>query len=207
MCPSGAIAVSGELVSAGEIVEEVAKDWLFYNNSGGGVTISGGEPLLQSEFVAQVFEACKERGIHTVLDTSGYAPWNVIEPVLKYVDLVLYDLKHIDTETHKRRTGASNELILTNLQKTAHKVRTWIRIPVIPGFNDSDSDIRRIVDFVSPLPVEKVSILPYHGFGQAKYESLGIEYPMKETSPPRDERMSALGKIVSSAGLTCTIKH
>ncbi len=95
VCPSGAIAVSGELMSTGEIVQEVAKDQLFYNNSGGGITISGGEPLLQSEFVAQVFEACKERGIHTVLDTSGYAPWNAIEPVLEYVDLVLYDLSSI----------------------------------------------------------------------------------------------------------------
>ncbi|MFC2000074.1 radical SAM protein [Chloroflexota bacterium] len=167
----------------------------------------GGEPLLQWEFIAQVFGACKERGIHTALDTSGYAPWNTIEPVLKHVDLVLYDLKHMDPEIHERCTGASNELVLSNLQKTVHEVRTWIRIPVIPGFNDSDSDIQRIVDFVSPLPVEKVSIIPYHGFGQAKYESMGIEYPVKGTPPPSDDRIGAVCEIVSNVGLTCTVRY
>ncbi len=135
------------------------------------------------------------------METTGYAPWTKLESILQYVDLVLFDLKHMDPEIHKRRTGVSNKLILSNLYKTANKVRTWIRIPVIPGFNDSDLDIQRIVDFVSTLPVEKVSILPYHGWGESKYEALGRIYPMKETQPHSEERVNKIceiGRLIAS---------
>jgi pyruvate formate lyase activating enzyme len=206
-CLNGAIHVSGETVEVDELVREVAKDELFFKNSGGGLTLSGGEPLLQWEFVAQVFEACKKRGIHTALDTTGYAAWEQLDAVLNYSDLVLYDVKHMDPEIHLRRTGVSNALILENLSKTARRVRTWIRIPIIPGFNDTDSDLRRIVDYVAALPVEKVSILPYHGWGQAKFEALGSEYPLTEISPPLDERIEEICTIVKSAGFECTVKY
>lgn len=206
-CPNGAIHVLGETVEVEEFVREVAKDELFFKNSGGGITLSGGEPLLQWEFVAQVFEACKQRSIHTTLDTTGYAAWEKLDAVLNYTDLVLYDVKHMDSEIHRRRTGVSNELILENLSKTAHRVRTWIRIPIIPTFNDTDSDLRRIIDHVATLPVEKVSILPYHGWGQAKYEALGIEYPLTEISPISDERIEEICTLVTSAGLECTVKY
>ena len=207
VCPNGAIIISGKSMSVDEVVQELARDRLFYENSGGGVTISGGEPLMQAEFVAQAFEACKEKGIHTALDTTGLAPWETMESVLEHVDLVLYDLKHMDPEIHKRRTGVSNELILSNLQKTAHKIRTWVRIPVIPGFNDSDLDIQQIVDFSATLPVEKVSLLPYHGWAHAKYEALGIEYPMKGSQPPSDERINEICEMVTCARLKCTIQY
>ena len=206
-CPNGAIVISGEYKSVEEVVEEVAKDSLFYRISGGGVTISGGEPLAQSEFVAQVLKGLKEKGIHTALDTTGCAPWEKMERVLEYVDLVLFDLKHVDPEIHRQRTGVGNELILRNLQKTAYKTRTWVRVPVIPGFNESDSDIQRIADFCSTLPVEKLSLLPYHGWAEAKYETLGREFPTKDIQPPSDERMKELCEIVTAAGLKCTIKY
>lgn len=207
ICPNAAIIISGRYISVNELVQEVARDLPFFRNSKGGITISGGEPLLQWEFVAQVFKECKAKGIHTTLDTSGYSAWEKMESVLEYVDLVLYDLKHIDPEIHKRQVGKSNKLIISNLQKTTRKVRTWVRIPIIPGFNDSDSHIQRIVDFSSTLPVEKVSILPYHDWGKLKYDALGKEYTIKETQPLSDERLNEIRHMVTTAGLNCTINY
>ncbi len=207
VCDNEAIYASGTYMRVDEIVAEVIKDKIFYKNSGGGVTFSGGEPLLQREFLGQVLESCKQNGVHTALDTTGYAPWENIESVINYVDLVLFDVKHMDPEIHRHRTGVSNELILGNLQRIASKVKTWVRIPVIPGFNDTDSDILQIADFVSTLGVEKVSLLPYHGLGQAKCEALGREYRMKPASHLSDEQTNRLCQIVKTAGLMCTVKH
>jgi pyruvate formate lyase activating enzyme len=207
LCSTGALAVSGTHLTVGDLVHEVEKDRPFYKNSGGGVTISGGEPLLQWEFVAQVFRACRDKGIHTALDTSGHAPWENLESVLEHVDLALYDVKHMDSDVHRRRTGAGNELILSNLERSARKLRTWIRIAVVPGFNDSDADVRRIADFAFPLGVEKVSLLPYHGWGEARYRAMGREYPMKGANTLSDDRMAELCAIVTTAGLKCTVKH
>lgn len=207
LCSTGALAVSGTYLTVGDLVREVEKDSLFYKNSGGGVTISGGEPLLQWEFVAQAFRACQDKGIHTALDTTGHAPWNIVESVLEHVDLLLYDVKHMDSDIHRRRTGAGNELILSNLERSARKARTWIRVAVVPGFNDSDLDVRRIADFVVPLGVEKVSLLPYHGWGETRYRAMGREYPMKGTTALSDDRMAELCAIVTSVGLKCSVKH
>jgi pyruvate formate lyase activating enzyme len=206
-CSTGALAVSGTQMTVSDLVGEVEKDEPFFRNSGGGITISGGEPLLQWEFAAQVFRACRDKGIHTTLDTSGHAPWEHVEAVLEHADLVLYDVKHIDPDIHRQQTGVGNDLILRNLERTARRVRTWIRIAVVPGFNDSDSDVRRIADFVLTLDVEKVSLLPYHGWGEAKYRAMGRGYPMRTTPAPSDERMEQLCAIVTAAGLRCTIKH
>ena len=206
-CPNGALFISGEFKGVEEIVEEVAKDSLFYRISGGGVTISGGEPLTQSEFVTQVLKGLKEKGIHTALDTTGFAPWEKMEGVLEYVDLVLFDLKHVDPEIHRQRTGVGNELILHNLQKTAYKAKTWVRVPVIPCFNDSESAIQQIAIFCSTLPVEKLSLLPYHGWAETKYEALGREFLMKAIQSHSDERMKELCEVIMAAGLECTIKY
>lgn len=204
LCPQGAIYVMGKHMSVEEVIEQVDKDNLFYQNSGGGVTISGGEPLFQAEFVLQVFKGCQQKGIHTALDTSGYAAWATFRKVLEYVDLVLYDLKHMNSLTHKQFTGIGNELILSNLKKTAHMRRTWLRFPLIPGFNDSDSDIRDIAKFGSKLPVEKLSILPYHSWGKNKYEQLGRVYPWNAT-PPGEERINEVKRIIEDYGLKCTV--
>lgn len=207
ICPNEAITISGRYITSTELVEELAKDRPFFRNSNGGITISGGEPLSQWKFVARVFKECKAKGIHTALDTSGYSSWDKMELVLEHVDLVLLDLKHMDPEIHKLQVAKNNKLILSNFQKTARKVRTWARIPVIPGFNDDDLSIRRIVDFLSTIPVEKVSLLPYHAWATVKYDALGREYPMKETQLLSDERIQEIYQIVTAAGLNCTLNY
>lgn len=205
VCPSGALQQSGSYISLDELVAEVEKDRLFYLNSGGGVTFSGGEPLLQWEFIREALRRCKEQGLHTVLDTTGCASWDIMERVLDYVDLVLYDVKHIDPDKHREYTGVDNQLIMDNAVKTTAKVRTWLRIPVIPGFNDSEADIRRIVEFGKELSIEKISLLPYHAFGEHKYESLGRDYPWKGTQPPPEEYIQQLQEIVETCGLAVTV--
>lgn len=204
-CVAGAITIAGKYLSINEVMKVVEADKLFYQNSGGGMTISGGEPLMQLEFVGLLFKACKQRGIHTALDTTGFAPWERINKVLDYVDLALYDLKHMNCEIHKLRTGVSNELILSNIAKTASRVRTWLRIPVIPGFNDSDFDIQQIAEFSHGLAVEKISILPFHSWGESKYERLGLIYRMRGIYPPPEERIKEIREIIESYGLKTAI--
>jgi pyruvate formate lyase activating enzyme len=138
VCTAGGIELVGKYMSVEEVLREIEKDRLFYVNSGGGVTFSGGEPLHQAEFVGEVSQLCRQRGIHTALDTTGYSPWPALREVLKNTDLVLYDIKHLDPVKHKEGSGVSNELVLNNLQRTAEMVTTWLRIPIIPNFNDSE---------------------------------------------------------------------
>ena len=142
--------------------EEVLKDRLFYKNSGGGVTLSGGEVLLQGRFARNLLEQSKSEGLHTALDTSGHGPWKELEALLPFVDLLLFDLKHLDSIDHQRTTGVGNELILENLEKASRMVPIWLRIPLIAGFNDSEEHIKKIAvigrqiecpkDILSPLP-------------------------------------------------------
>jgi pyruvate formate lyase activating enzyme len=188
-----------------EVVEESEKDIPFYQNSDGGVTLSGGEPLFQWEFSCQILERLKADGIHTAIDTTGYAPWNALEKLLKYTDLVLYDIKHIDSERHKEMTGVSNESILDNLRRTATKAKVWIRIPIIPHYNDSSETIQETAKFISGLQnVEKVSLLPYHEWGKPKYRALGREYLFNEV-PPSNSQLQQLKEIIESAGFAVEI--
>lgn len=204
-CPSGAIESVGKYMSVEEVVKEIEKDRLFYQNSGGGVTFSGGEPLVQWQFLREICKQCKQKDVSIALDTTGYAPWNIMEKVLEYVDLVLYDIKHLEPHMHIEGTGVSNELILENVRKTARKVRTWLRIPVIPDFNDSMNHISRLAEFSVGLGVEKVSLLPYHMWGVHKYERLGRVYPLKGVQPLPPELLEAFKKIFESNGLITTV--
>ncbi len=205
VCPSGAIEEVGRYMTEDEVMEEIEKDRLFYTNSGGGVTISGGEPLVQWESIRQVMKICKEKGIHTALDTTGYANWDILARVTEYADLVLYDIKHMDSGKHKEATGVPNELILANARKVAGKVRTWLRIPLIPGYNDSESDIRKLAQFSSELPIEKISLLPYHSWGEQKYCRLGRDYALSGTLSPTAEHLQELRQIIESYGLRVTV--
>ena len=137
-CPGGALQSTGKRMSVQEVVEEASKDELFYSNSGGGVTLSGGEPLFQGDFAFGLLKACKEKGLQTALDTCGHAPWDVMKRALEYTDLVLFDLKHLNLEKHLQGTGIGNDLILENLKKTvqSNQSRIWIRLPVIEHYND-----------------------------------------------------------------------
>jgi pyruvate formate lyase activating enzyme len=188
-----------------EVMDEIKKDQLFYLNSGGGVTFSGGEPLEQWQFVRNLCKQCKEEGISVALDTSGYANWAVMEKVLDYVDLVLYDIKHLDPIMHNQGTGKSNRLILDNARKTANKVRTWLRVPVIVGYNDSKPYINRLGEFAANLGVEKLSLLPYHAWGEEKYRQLGRVYPLEGQDAPSEECIQGLKEIIGSYGLEVTI--
>ena len=205
VCPSGSIEIVGREVSVEEVLEEIEKDRLFYSNSGGGVTVSGGEPLMQWEFARDLLKACKKSGFHTVLDTAGYAQSVALEATLDFVDLVLYDVKHSDSERHKQRTGVGNEKILENAAIVASKTSTWFRIPLIPGFNDSVSCIREISRLASRLCVEKISLLPYHRWGVPKYLKLGQEYKFDCRSEIGDDQIRELSDVVRKEGLQVSI--
>ncbi len=205
VCPTGAIEKIGKYMTPEETLKVIEKDKPFYDNSGGGVTFSGGEPLVQWQFLLEICKLCKERDISTVLDTTGYARWEIMEQVLEYVDLVLYDIKHLDPLKHIEATGVSNEIILENIKKTANKVRTWLRIPVIPGFNDSADFFNDLIEFSKGLNVEKISLLPCHTWGEPKYDRLGRAYALKGVGSMAPESLDEIKDHMESEGLVATI--
>ena len=179
-CPSEALHVIGERKSVEEILEQVEKDKTFYKTSGGGLTVSGGEPLMQAEFTAELLKAAKKENIHTCIETSGQASWEKFQLVLKELDYLIMDIKCFSSERHKEHTGIGNELILENMQKireTFPDLPVLVRTPVIPEFNDTEEEILQIAKFVSELNYE-YELLKYHRLGLPKYDSLHREYPM-----------------------------
>ena len=206
-CPSHAMFFYGERKSVDAVWEEVLRDKGYYATSGGGVTCSGGECMLQPDFVAELFRRCREAGIHTALDTCGQFPPEYIGRVLPLTDLVLYDVKTVDNEKHRRFTGAGNELILENLKRIlAYPATVWIRIPVIPGYNDSEAELRATAQLVRTLDKTlHVDLLPYHRFGRGKYEMLDLPYPPGDLAAPTEEMKKAYRRIFLDAGLDCTM--
>ena len=205
VCPSGAIVVAGTYMTVDEVLKEVMSDEPFYRNSGGGVTVSGGEPLAQPRFTREILRRLKERGIHTALDTCGFAKWEVMEGVLEYVDLVLFDIKHMDAGEHIAGTGQSNALILENARKAAAMRRLWVRVPLIPGYNDSEENIARMARFGHEIGAEQVSLLPYHEWGTPSYARLGIKYPLEGLGRLPDERVEQAREICEAAGLKVAV--
>ena len=193
-CYAEALVMEGREVSVEEVMVELRKDIPFYENSEGGITLSGGEPLHQHEFARAVFEQCKQEDLHTALDTSGQAPWRILEQVLPHVDLVLFDLKHIDEDSHKSLTGSTNRLILQNLEKTGeYGVPIEIRMPIIPGVNDTREAIERAAQFLVTVEgVGRVELLPYHRLGESKYARLEMEYKLPDLQPPEKEHMNEI---------------
>ena len=204
-CIYGSLNICGGYMEVKEVFDEVAKDKPFYRNSGGGITVSGGEALSQSAFVAELLEMSKKEGLHTALDTTGYAPWTTMEKVLNFVDLVLFDIKHLDPREHKRTTGLGNELILENLEKTSGLKSVWLRMPLIKGFNDSETYIRDIALLGKRIGAEKISLLPYHEGGKSKCAQLGRSYPFTGATAPDDERIDCLKQIVETLGIKTSI--
>lgn len=190
-------------MSVDEVVTEVAKDRPFFDRSGGGVTISGGEPLHQPAFTAALAARCKREGISTVLDTSGHAAWECLEQVLPATDIVHFDLKHLDAVRHRALAGADNAVILENCRKLSRRgVPLVLRVPLVPGLNDGDGDIDLLARFVSELPrYEDLHLLPYHRTGRVKYETLGIEYPLRDVQPPTAERIQHVVDRLRRAGI------
>lgn len=204
-CLYGGLAVCGRRMGIEEILEEVKRDAPFYRNSGGGVTVSGGEPLGQSDFVADLLEACRSEGFHTCLDTTGYAPWDILEQVLQGVDLLLFDIKHLDPRAHQEMTGVGNELILGNLRRAAEFMRIWLRIPLIAGFNDSREHIDRVARLGKEMRVEKISVLPYHEGGKAKCERMGRPYLFPAAKSPSDADLKRVKEVLEKQDQRVTL--
>ncbi len=168
--------VIGREVSTEELMVEIKKDIIFYDQSGGGVTLSGGEPLMQEAFLIEILEACKNNRINTAVDTSGYAPWEMFERMIGLVDIFLYDLKILDDEDHKKYTGVSNELILDNLTRLSEKKnKTIIRIPMIPGITDTEVNLESLAGFLDPLKnIFEIDLLPYNKLREDKLRRFNL---------------------------------
>jgi pyruvate formate lyase activating enzyme len=188
------------------LVQIIKKDMVFYRKSSGGVTFSGGEPLAQTEFLKTVIEGCQELGIHTAIETCGFFSWESVEDTVKLADFILFDIKHMDDETHKKITGVGNRRILENAKKIAQlDIPMVIRIPVIPTINDSKENIRATARFVRDhLPgISGIEMLPYHKLGLSKYAALGLDYQLHHINPPDDAHMEELQDLVTAEGVSC----
>jgi len=180
-CPSKAMHLIGEEKSISEILEEVEDDEVFYTNSRGGLTLSGGEPLLQGEFAIELLKEAQHRRIDCAIETTGYVKWSVLKEACNYLNTILYDIKCIDSEKHKKFTGVNNELILENFKRMCIEfpdTQIIVRTPIIPGFNDSEEDIISIIDFIKQFSNVSYEFLPYHRLGESKYISLDRPYPL-----------------------------
>ena len=201
-CPSEALEMSGKEVPVEEVMVQLDKDALFYDESGGGVTFSGGEPLMQPSFLMALLEACKKKGWHTTLDTCGHASLEVIQAVAPLVDLTLFDLKHMDDQRHQEITGVSNQLILSNLEWLVSAGKDiHIRVPVIPGINDDTSHFHSLGRYLQTLGLTRVHLLPYHAIGADKYDRRGMTYRLPQVTSPTPEQINEIATLLSGYGL------
>lgn len=206
-CPTGALQAIGEKVTSSALAASLLRDRIFFDESGGGVTFSGGEPLLQTPFVVEVLKRLKAEGIHTALDTCGFARWEDLQEAAALADLVLYDIKLMDEARHQAATGVPNAPILRNLNtlSTVHPC-IWIRIPVIPGVNDDAANLEATAAFLAPLGgIRQVDLLPYHPTGEAKFARVGKAYTLHGTQPPASDHMESLARLFRDRGLHTTI--
>ena len=207
VCPTDALSIAGRRMSAKEVLEEIEKDRIFYDESDGGVTFSGGEPLLQPGFLNALLDECKERGIHTTVDTCGLARYEIIEKMRDKVNLFLYDIKTMDARKHMKYTGASNEQILKNLKKLAEDgSNIVISFPLIPGINDDDKNAVRTAKLISSLPnIKQVNLLPYHRAGIEKYRNLGKPYKLDKIQPPSSQKIKSIKEKMEALGIKIEI--
>ena len=209
MMVQGKPKVIGRDVTVAEVMKTVEKDRQYYWRTGGGLTLSGGESLCQPEFATALLQAAQESGISTAMESMGCAKWETIEKLLPYLDQYLLDIKHMNPRKHKEFTGRSNELMIENAMKIAKSGMTElsIRVPVIPGFNDTEEEIRQIAAYTATLTnVKRMHLLPYHRLGQDKYTGLNREYLMGDVKPPTNEHMEKLLKVAEmTSGIECQI--
>lgn len=206
VCPSSALEVKGKEMTVAEVIEELKKDEKYYFSSNGGITLSGGETLMQPDFAKELFRACKSRGWHTAIETEGYASEEAIKEVIPHVDLVLLDIKANNDEIHKKVTGVSNKLIKKNAMLLQSISNTIIRVPTIPGVNADEKEFSDIVNFVKTLPnVKELHILPYHNYGEGKYYLLGRDYELSNLKKLDEKYVDKLKEFVESNGLVCQV--
>jgi pyruvate formate lyase activating enzyme len=190
-CPSGALDIFGYEMTVDEVIDIVKKDLSYYDVSGGGITLSGGEVMHQFKFAVELLKKCKAEKINTAIETTGYSDWNKMEELLKYTDLVFYDLKSMDEEIHKATTGVSNKIILENLVKLDKlNINFIIRMPFIPGVNDTSQNAHMMIDFFSKCKSEiTLQILPFHKYGSYKYKLLKIPFEMEDVEMPKQTEL------------------
>ena len=202
-CYAQALVLVGTWMTVAEVMAEVLRDAPFYATSGGGVTLSGGEPLLQPAFAAALLAACRAEGLHTAIETAAQLPWERLAAVLPLTDLVMMDIKHLDPARHRAATGADNARILANARRLgAAGVPLIVRTPIVPGVNDTEEDVAAIAAFASALPpLLYYELLPFHPMAAGKYDSLGMDYRARDLTTPPKERMEALAEVARRAGI------
>lgn len=201
-CPTGALYRIGEWKGVEELLDEIEGDEVFYSNSKGGLTLSGGEPLMQGEFAICLLKGAKERYLNTAIETTGHVKWEILEEAAKYLDSIFYDIKSLNEEKHLFYTKVSNQLIVDNFHKlcsTYQDLPITVRTPVIPGVNDTKEDILQILDLIKSYPNVKYELLPYHAFGKSKYKNLDREYLMPEVGL-KEEIFEELKSLVKNEG-------
>jgi len=206
VCYPGALRMAGTSVTVGELVGDVAKDLAFFRSSGGGVTLSGGEPAMQPEFSLNFLLACRQCGIHTALETTGYARWEAMSRLAEATDLLLYDVKFIDSSCHRGYAGVPNDPILKNLERLAslgHEIQ--VRVPCIPGINDGEEQIRSIAKFIGGLGIGSIALLPYNAATGAKYQWLGRSFALSDKRTQSKDYMASLALIAHEEGLQVQI--
>jgi len=210
VCPSSAVKKYGKIMSVDEVMEEISKDEIFYFHSGGGVTISGGEPLCQAKFCSGVFKECRRIGVHTALESSLQAEYSNLEALLPFLDHLYVDIKHMNDTLHDLWLGMSNETILANIEKadqSANQFSIAVRIPIIPGFNDDSGNLESTLNFCSKLKkIIEIELLPYHRLGSNTYNLLNREYGCRNLQPPSASRMQELVQFMQSRGSAIPVR-
>ncbi|MBI5605242.1 MAG: glycyl-radical enzyme activating protein [Deltaproteobacteria bacterium] len=206
-CPQEALDITGKYYSLTDLMAEVEKDVPVYNRSGGGVTVSGGEPILQSGFVGAFLRQCKRQQIHTVLATRGFAPWSSLSTILESVDLVYFDLKHLEKVRHRKLTGVVNQRILENIRKTAEQTSIILRMSLVAGLNDSEADTAALVHLAKSLGKKmiRIELAPYHREGEDLYRKLEREHYLNRLGPPDEETLARIKDTIESSGLNVEI--
>jgi pyruvate formate lyase activating enzyme len=211
VCPAGAREMRGSEMTVEEILEKVEKDRIFYRRGSGGVTLSGGEILMQAAFATNILQRCWDKIIHTAVETCAFGGWEDLRAILRYTNLAFIDIKHSDPLIHKKLTGRSNRPILDNIRKAAAFCLEWkrhliLRLAVVPGMNDSRKNLRDIAHFLKDLPGGwELNLLPYHKYGVSKYDWLGREYKLMNVEPPSRDRLLEMVRYFESFGILCSL--
>ena len=218
-CYPRALQMEGRMMTVGEVMEEILPDKPFYESSGGGVTLSGGEPVLSKEFAQEILEQCKFHRLHTAIETCGEVPWESLDALLPYTDLIMMDIKHLDESKHHVATGHSNDRILSNARRLASSGKTIVfRTPVVPSVNDTEEEVMQIATFVREL-IElrknagqngsgkiRYELVAFHKLAAGKYPSLGLDYKALDVEPPTTERMTALLEAARRSGIDVSMR-
>ena len=206
MCPQNALLISGKSVSQETVFREIMKDVDFYEPSGGGVTFSGGEPLLQADFIGEIAKRCRENGIHTIVDTAGCVPYENFEKVIPYTDMFFFDIKASNAAQFRAWCGGDFELVLSNLKRLTAAAQVTVRMPVIPDYNDNEAYMAVCGQLLVAYGVERADLIPFHRMGSSKYKALGMEYRYENVKPLEKTTIEHFRDIIETYGIDCRVE-